>query len=192
VLRRGGELGWGVGCSSGGERWDGEEEGEIEEESVGRVGMYWLLPMESPTDTFRRYTRWWVHRWMFHVTVRRSLFESLDHSVGKIVWKKYTSSHHCNFSKNYIICRWYGWYILTELETELFQLVKITNEKIQSVIPLVFTNFLVVGWIFICLNKPSVLTCAQMNYYGKDSCRCPDRIQFLSWKADGCTTTSVW
>jgi len=38
VLIRGGELGWVVGCSLGGERWDGEEkreeEGEIEEESV--------------------------------------------------------------------------------------------------------------------------------------------------------------
>jgi hypothetical protein len=42
----------------GGERWDGEEEGEeegeIEEESVGRVDIYWLLPMESPTARFRR------------------------------------------------------------------------------------------------------------------------------------------
>jgi len=25
VLRRGGELGWVVGCSLGGESWDGEE-----------------------------------------------------------------------------------------------------------------------------------------------------------------------
>jgi hypothetical protein len=54
-------LGWVVGCSLGGERWDGEEEGEeegeIEEESVGRVDIYWLLPMESPTARFRRYTR---------------------------------------------------------------------------------------------------------------------------------------
>jgi hypothetical protein len=40
VVRRGGELGWVVDCSLGGESWDGEEEGEIEEEStVGRVGM---------------------------------------------------------------------------------------------------------------------------------------------------------
>jgi hypothetical protein len=32
-----GELGWMVGCSLGEERWDGkEEEGETEEESVGR------------------------------------------------------------------------------------------------------------------------------------------------------------
>jgi len=37
------ELGWVVGYSLGGERWDGkeegEEEGETEEESVGRVGI---------------------------------------------------------------------------------------------------------------------------------------------------------
>jgi hypothetical protein len=29
--------GWVVVCSLGGESWDGEEEGEIEEERVGRV-----------------------------------------------------------------------------------------------------------------------------------------------------------
>jgi hypothetical protein len=29
-------LGWVFGCSLGGERWDGKEEGETEEESVGR------------------------------------------------------------------------------------------------------------------------------------------------------------
>jgi hypothetical protein len=34
-----GELGWVIGCNLGGERWDGEEKGEIEEESVGRVGI---------------------------------------------------------------------------------------------------------------------------------------------------------
>ena len=37
------ELGWVVVCNLGRERWDGEEgeeEGEIEEESVGRVGIY--------------------------------------------------------------------------------------------------------------------------------------------------------
>jgi hypothetical protein len=34
-----GELGWVVGCNLRGERWDGEEKGEIEEESVGRVGI---------------------------------------------------------------------------------------------------------------------------------------------------------
>jgi len=31
-------LGWVFGCNLGGERWDGkEEEGETEEESVGRI-----------------------------------------------------------------------------------------------------------------------------------------------------------
>jgi len=40
VLRKGGELGWVAGYSLGGEKWDGEEEGEIEEESVGRPGIY--------------------------------------------------------------------------------------------------------------------------------------------------------
>jgi hypothetical protein len=57
VLRRGGELGWVVGYSLGGESWDEEEEGEIEEERVGRVGIYCLLPIESPMETFHQYTR---------------------------------------------------------------------------------------------------------------------------------------
>jgi hypothetical protein len=45
---------WVVGYSLGGESWDGEEEREIEEERVGRVSIYWLLPMESLTDTSHR------------------------------------------------------------------------------------------------------------------------------------------
>jgi len=45
--------------------------------------------MESPTDTF--------HRWQCHVTVRLSQFESLGHSVGKIVWKNSTSPRRCIF-----------------------------------------------------------------------------------------------
>jgi hypothetical protein len=37
-VEKSGKLGWVVGCSLGGERWDGKEEGETEEEStVGRV-----------------------------------------------------------------------------------------------------------------------------------------------------------
>jgi hypothetical protein len=39
-----------------------------------------------------------------------------------------------------MVCR----YILIKLETKLFSIVKITDEKILSVIPLVFTDFLVV------------------------------------------------
>ena len=46
-----------VVCSLGGESWDEEEEREIEEEKVSRVWIYWLLSMESPTDTPCRYTR---------------------------------------------------------------------------------------------------------------------------------------
>jgi hypothetical protein len=39
-VEKSGELGWVVGCSLGGERWDRKEEGETEEEStVGRVGI---------------------------------------------------------------------------------------------------------------------------------------------------------
>jgi hypothetical protein len=45
---------WVVVCSLGGESWDEEEEGEIGEERVGRVVIYSLLPMESPTDSFCR------------------------------------------------------------------------------------------------------------------------------------------
>jgi hypothetical protein len=38
-VEKSGELRWVVGCSLGGERWDGKEEGETEEESVGRGGI---------------------------------------------------------------------------------------------------------------------------------------------------------
>jgi len=44
VLRIVESLGWVFGCSLGGERWDGkEEEGETEEESVGRWGHIMLF-----------------------------------------------------------------------------------------------------------------------------------------------------
>jgi hypothetical protein len=59
------------------------------------VGIYWLLPMASPTDTFCR----WFCRWKCHVTAWISRFESLSHSVGKIILKKSMSSHCCNFPK---------------------------------------------------------------------------------------------
>jgi len=42
---------------------------------------------------------------------------------------------------------WFHWYILTKFEMELFPSVKITDEKILSVIPLVFAGFLVVNEI---------------------------------------------
>jgi hypothetical protein len=47
-----------------------------------------------------------------------------------------------------IVCR----YIPTELETELFMSLKITDEKIPSVIPSVFTDFQVVIFVFLVLS----------------------------------------
>jgi len=40
VLRRGGFFFGVVVCSLGGESWDGKEEGDIKEETVGRVVIY--------------------------------------------------------------------------------------------------------------------------------------------------------
>ena len=104
-------LCWEEEESLGGESWDGEEEVEIEEERVDRVGIFWLLPMESSTNTSRRYTRRSFWRWMGHVTARRSRFESLGHFIGKIVWKNSTSSHCFTFSKFYIFHWQYDRYI---------------------------------------------------------------------------------
>ena len=39
-----------VDCSLGGERWDGKEEGETEEESVGRWGRYITFFSDGITD----------------------------------------------------------------------------------------------------------------------------------------------
>ena len=66
-------LGWVFGCSLGGERWDGkEEEGETEEESVGRW-VHIMVFSDAITDgLLPSVTR--------HVTVRLSQFKSL----GKI------------------------------------------------------------------------------------------------------------
>jgi hypothetical protein len=45
-------LGWVFGCSLGGERWDGkEEEGETEEESVGRW-VHIMVFSDGITDGF--------------------------------------------------------------------------------------------------------------------------------------------
>jgi hypothetical protein len=123
VLRRGGFFFfWGVVvCSLGGKSWDGEEEGEIEEEMVGRVVIYSLLPMESPTDSFSR----WFHRQFWrrigHVTVRRSGFESLNDFVVKITRKKFHVSELLFLF--WIFCRYiltvvFRRYIPTELRTE--------------------------------------------------------------------------
>jgi hypothetical protein len=102
--------------------------------------------MESLTDYFRR--------WQCHVTIRLSQFESLGHSVGKIVWRHHAVAYfqtNCiprRRNRRYIptvlpmsLCRRY---ISTDFETELFPSVIITDGKIPLVILLVFSGFLVV------------------------------------------------
>ena len=50
-VKNNGELGWVVGCSLGGERWDEKEgEGETEEESVGRGVGYIMAFTNGITD----------------------------------------------------------------------------------------------------------------------------------------------
>jgi hypothetical protein len=52
VLRIVESLGWVFGCSLGGERWDGkEEEGETEDESVGRW-VHIMVFSDGITDGF--------------------------------------------------------------------------------------------------------------------------------------------
>jgi hypothetical protein len=90
VLRRGRFFLEGlVVCSLGGESWDKEEEWKIGEERVGRVVIYSLLPMASPTEYLCRWFHRQVWRWIGHVTIWRSRFESLSDSVGKIACKKF-------------------------------------------------------------------------------------------------------
>jgi hypothetical protein len=67
-------LRWVFGCILGGERWDGkEEEGETEEESVGRW-VHIMVFSDGITDGLLPSVLPLVTR---HVTVRLSQFESL-------------------------------------------------------------------------------------------------------------------
>jgi hypothetical protein len=100
--------------------------------------------MESPIDTFCRYTCQWFRRWKCHVTIRLSRFESLSNSVGKIVWKNPCHHTAATFQKHCIVHRRYSRYIPTNLETELYPSAKIPNGIFPSVFPLVFADFLVV------------------------------------------------
>jgi sensor histidine kinase YesM len=115
------------------------------------------------------------------ITIRRSRFEFLDHSIGKTVWKKSMSSHR----------QWYGRYIPTvsltklvlryiptESETKLFSSIKITDVKCPSVIPLVFADFLVVTFIIIITTTTTTTTTLfylilnpEKNTYFTQSCR---------------------
>ena len=136
-----------VGCSLGGERWDGkEEEGETEEESVGRGGVY---------NGFYR----WTHRRIY------SIGDSIGDSVGDSAKSLYgylslnpsvipsvkssekTPCHHvvASFQTKCIVRR----YIPTDFETEFSPSVITTDGIVPSVIPLVFSGFLVVIYIYI-------------------------------------------
>jgi hypothetical protein len=119
--------------------------------------------MESPMKWSRRWFHRWFRRWQCHVTVHLSQFESLDHSISKIVWRHHVVVY---FQKTCIPRRRNGQYIPTKIfyryipivsptdlgrryiptdfETELFSSGIITDEKIPLVIPLVFSGFLVV------------------------------------------------
>jgi len=145
-----GELGWVVDCSLGGERWDGkEEEGETEEESVGREGSYIMAFTDG-----------------MYLSVISSVIPSVKSSEK-------TPRHHtvASFQTIFIGHRRSGRYIPTDIfhryisivspmelvrryipinfEMKLFSSVIITNEKIPSVISLVFASFLVLVPQFI-------------------------------------------
>jgi hypothetical protein len=149
--------------------------------------VYIMAFTDEITDgIIHRYFHRWLHRWKCHVTVRLSQFESLNHSVGKIIWK--TPRHHTvtSFQTNFIgrqrsgryipteiFCRYiptvspmdlYHRYIPTDFEMELFPSVIITDEKISSVIPLVFTDFLVVIYIYIYIYIPCIAYCWWRTY----------------------------
>jgi hypothetical protein len=114
---------------------------------------------------------WWNHR--RNVSVSDSIGDSDGESVTSLygylglnppvipLVKSFekTPRHHtvASFQTNCIGRQWYGRYIPTgsptelccryiptELKTELFPSIRITDEKISSVIPLVFAGFLVI------------------------------------------------
>ena len=131
-----------VGCSLGGERWDGkEEEGETEKESVGRGGVY---------NGFYR----WTHRRIYSVgdSVGDSVMSlygylSLNPSVIPSVKSSEKTPHHhvvASFQTKCIIRRRYGRYIPLDFETEFSPSVITIDGIFLSVIPLVFSGFLVV------------------------------------------------
>jgi hypothetical protein len=93
---------------------------------------------------------WWTHR--RNVSVGESATSLYDYlglnpPVIPSVKSSYKNPRHrtvATFQTNCIGHQRYGRYIPTELEMELFPSVKITDEKIPSVIPLVFAGFMVV------------------------------------------------
>jgi len=138
-----GELGWGRRRRN--RRRESRQSGYILAFNDGIIDGH--FPLVSPPVTMPR-----------HCTEIR--FESLGHSVGKIIWKKSTSSHRCNFSKIYIFRPQFGRYIPTvlptdsmpsvmekvcryipiKLETELCSSVKIIDKKIHVFMSMISSN----------------------------------------------------
>jgi hypothetical protein len=119
--------------------------------------------MESPTEGIRRWFHRRFHRWKCHVTIWLSQFESLGHSVGKIVWCHHAVAYfqtnnmprrrNNRYTQTKIVCQYIPTvsltdlgrrYIPTDFETGLCPSVNITDGMFPSVIPLVLSSFLVV------------------------------------------------
>ena len=129
-----------VGCSLGGERWDGKEEkGETEEESVDRGGVY---------NGFYR----WNHRRNVmslygYLSLNPSVIPSVK-SSEKIFRRRYGQYIPTEIFRRYIPTvsptDLFHRYIPTDFETEFSPSVITTDRIFPSVIPLVFSGFLVV------------------------------------------------
>jgi len=145
--------------------WEGRDGmGKKKKEKQRKIGGYIMVfPMESPTEGIRRWFHRRFRRWKCHITERLSQFESLGHSIGKIIWRHHavayfqTNSMPCRRNGRYIptnyFCRYIPTvslmdlgcrYIPTDFETELCPSVNITDGMFSSVIPLVLSGFLVV------------------------------------------------
>jgi len=138
-----------VGCSLEGKRWDEkEEEGETEKESVGRGGVY------------NGFYRWNHRRIHFIGDSVMSLYGylSLNPSViPSVKSSEKTPRHHAvaSFQTKCIVRRRYGRYIPTNIFCRYILTVSLTElvhryiptdfeTEFLSVIPLVFSGFLVV------------------------------------------------
>jgi len=128
--------------------------GKKKKEKQRKIGGYIMVfPMESPTEWIRRWFHRRFRRWKCHVTVWLSQFESLGHSIGKIVWRHHAVAY---FQTNDMPRRWNGrytpteivyWYIPTVSPTDLgcrYIPTDFEMELYPSVIPLVLSGFLVV------------------------------------------------
>ena len=88
--------------------------------------------MELPMDIFCLYIHRQFYRWLWHVTVRTSWFESLCNSIGKIAHKNFHIIALLNFLKFFIFCLWFPRYISTNIAKELIWSVNIIAKYRQK------------------------------------------------------------